>query len=85
MVEISNANNNKSRILKTDIEKINNNCLTVVDAKNHGQRVLKLVNEGKMRYFLTQVTPPVLFLVDVKKRNKHELYILGYLTISVFR
>ncbi|MFT6991641.1 MAG: hypothetical protein ACJASL_003629 [Paraglaciecola sp.] len=51
MVEISNANNNKSRILKIDIEKINNNCLIVVDAKNHGQRVLKLVNEAQNAIF----------------------------------
>jgi hypothetical protein len=85
MVEISNANNNKSRILKIDNGKISNSCRVIVDAKSQVQRVLKLVNEGKMRYFLTQVTPPVLFLVDVNKRNKHELYILEYLTISVFR
>jgi hypothetical protein len=46
MVEISNANNNKSRILKIDNGKISNSCRVIVDAKSQVQKVLKSVNEA---------------------------------------
>jgi AraC-like DNA-binding protein len=72
-VEIINADNNESRILK-----ISNSCLIIVDDKSYDQKVLKSVNEAQNRIFSqSRLHRPVLSLVDVNKRNKHELYTLG--------
>ena len=68
-VEIINADNNESRILK-----ISKSCLIIVDDK----RVLKSVNEAQNTIFSqSRLHRPVLSLVDVNKSNKHELYTLG--------
>jgi AraC-like DNA-binding protein len=72
-VEIINADNNESRILK-----ISNSCLIIVDDKSHDQKVLKSVNEAQNTIFSqSRLHRPVLSLVDVNKSNKHELYTLG--------
>jgi AraC-like DNA-binding protein len=77
-IEINHADNNKSHTLKIDNEKISKSCLIIVDGESHGQRVLKSVNDAQNTIFSeTGLHRPVLSLVDVNKRNIHELYTLG--------
>jgi AraC-like DNA-binding protein len=77
-IEISNADNNKSCILKIEYGKISKSCLIIVDAKSHDQRVMKSVNDAQNAIFSQPgLHRPVLSLVDVNKSNKHELYTLG--------
>jgi AraC-like DNA-binding protein/DNA-binding winged helix-turn-helix (wHTH) protein len=77
-IEISTAENNNSRISKIEYDKISNSCLIIVDAKNHGQTVMKSVHEAQNAIFSeTGLHRPVLSLVDFNKSNKHELYALG--------
>jgi AraC-like DNA-binding protein len=77
-IEISNDDNNKSRISKVEYDKISNSCLIIVDAKSHDQRVLKSVNDAQHAiFFQTELHRPVLSLVDFNKSNNHELSTLG--------
>jgi len=77
-VEINNTDNNKSRVLDIKNEIISNSCLIIVDAKSHGQKILNTVNEAQNEMFSQpKLYRPVLSLVDVNKRNKHELFALG--------
>ena len=77
-IEISKVNNSKSHTLKIDNKKISNSCLIIVDDKNYDQTVLKLVYEAQNTIFSQPgLHRPVLSLVDVNKRNNHELYTPG--------
>ncbi|MFT7371247.1 MAG: AraC-like DNA-binding protein [Octadecabacter sp.] len=77
-IEISNADNNKSSVLKIEYEKISKSCLIIVDAKSHGQRAIKSVKNAQNAMFSQPgLHRPVLSLVDANKSNKYELYALG--------